>query len=472
MRPLAWLALAIGLIPVLAGCGGGATPTPETTPTPEAMAGKARLVALSPIVEFHEREMDEGTEVAVDETIGIEPGANVLTKQGGRAKLVWDGFLTHELLTDTDTLLSFSQPGRRHAILDQATGTGRYVLEGPGEPATLTVKAGWVNIQVKQGTADFVVSLVPGTEPSAWLVMLEGTADVDRDGELVNLTTGQAAGFTESGPLPEAMDIDTALVKAWYEDVAKGTATTSIAGVAFRCVVSADSADFLSRAQADAPAAGEPLAKGTVVEAIQRDDTGQWLRVKPLGKPIDGWVGAEDLVCGGPISSVSTTAPGETGPPTPTAPLPTRAFLPVRGTPTLLAAPTPTPTPTIGAAAEISFSAGDDEIFEGECTTLRWTVKNVRAYYVDGEGKAGDTGSMKVCPDETTTYELRAVKRDGSEETKSVTVKVRQREEPTSPPVPTETSAPPPAPAETPVAPPQPSETPGSPPFATDTPTP
>jgi len=480
MTRAALLSLAFAL-PILAACGGPTpTPTPAATATP--VAGKPRLTALQPVVEFHPRELDAGQNLEADATIEVEPGANIITREGGRARLVWDDFLIHDLLTDTDTLVSLSKPDLRYAVLDQATGTGRYLLVGPGEPATLTVKAGWIEIGVAEGEADFVVSLVPGTEPSAWLAMLQGQAVVRRgagDEAPVTLSAGKAAGFSERGAMPEGMDVDVGLIKAWYDDVAKGEAETSIVAVAYRCKVVVDAATLRQSASADAAPVGGPLAKDTVVGVLQRDEAGQWLRVKPLAKPDVGWAAVTDLSCSGPVASVSTTLPGELTAPTATLARPTRLLAPAtRGTPTILPLATPTRTAT-AAAAEISFSADDDDINEGDCTTLRWTVKNVREYYVEGEGQTGDSGSMRVCPRSTESFSLRAVRRDGVEESRSVTVRVRPRAQPTAVPTnppaqPTNTSAPPPGPtntsppaaSDTPV--PAPSDTPQ--PFATDTP--
>ena len=437
-RTIPGLATAVILAPMLIGCG-SATPTPAPTATPEAQAAAPVLTALKPVVEFRNKETEAGTMLEADEAVDVEPGANILTRDGGRATLAWDGFLTHELLTDTDTLVSLSQPETRYAILDQATGTGRYTLAGAGEPTTLTVKARWIKIDVTSGPADFIVSLVPGSEPSAWLAVLDGTAEVRRteggDGEeVVTLSAGQAAGFGETGELSTPRDVDAAVIKAWYDAAAEGEAETSIVGVAYRCEVTEDDTPFLSEADAEAEAVGDPLSAGTIVEVVQRDETAAWLRVKPIAKAETGWVSVENLDCSGPAGSVSTTAPGETGAPTPTVLLPTRV-LPTRGTPTvaLLGTATPTPSPT-PAAFTAELSAGDDEIDAGDCTTLRWTVRGVKAYYVNGEGKAGETGGTTVCPDETTTYTLRVVKQDGTEETRSVKVKVREKEATNTPP--------------------------------------
>lgn len=486
MKRSAMVLALFGLPLALAACRGDASPTPGPA-TPTSLAGGApNLTAIQPVVEYRPGELEQGEELEPQDTRALEPGANILTREGGRALVEWPGFLTNDLLTDTDTLLSLSEPGKRQVLLDQLTGTSRFTLEGPGEPATVTVKLNWIDVEVTQAPAEFIVSVVPGETPSAWVVMLQGEGRVTRlaagaaltdtataatepatgaaeDGEGIVVASGQGAGFAESGPAPLVMEVDAALVRAWYDDLARGAARTSILGPAFRCEVTAAETVLLAEPTPDAPVLGDPLTLGTVVEVIRRDEDGAYLQVRPLTARQPGWASAADLACSGPVMALPTSLPGEDLP-TPTVPLPTRGPLVVTVPVATIGVPTPTstPTPTAAAAAEIKFSVDDDEIDAGECTTLRWTVRNVQAYFVNGQGRAGDTGSQEVCPDETTTYTLRVVKVDGSEESRSVTVEVREAEA-TSPPAPTN----PPAPTD----PPDPTDPPPTdPPDPTDPP--
>jgi hypothetical protein len=91
----------------------------------------------------------------------------------------------------------------------------------------------------------------------------------------------------------------------------------------------------------------------------------------------------------------------------------------------------------------------------GECTTLEWSTEQAIKVYLDGRG-VDLSGSTEVCPTETTTYTLLAVRQDGTEVNRSVTVEVDvPTETPTETPEPTSTSAPvtkPPPPTETPTA--------------------
>lgn len=73
--------------------------------------------------------------------------------------------------------------------------------------------------------------------------------------------------------------------------------------------------------------------------------------------------------------------------------------------------------------AQINFWVDNGTINVGQCTTLRWDVQNVKAVYLNDQGVAGK-GSQQVCPTSTTTYTLRVVKQDDSQETRQVTVNV------------------------------------------------
>jgi uncharacterized Zn-binding protein involved in type VI secretion len=88
------------------------------------------------------------------------------------------------------------------------------------------------------------------------------------------------------------------------------------------------------------------------------------------------------------------------------------------------AAPPPPQAPPPSGPADIQFWADHNDIEAGECTTIRWHVTGVRAYYVDGHPGAGDDGAKDVCPCSTETYTLQAILGDGSTEERQVTVEV------------------------------------------------
>jgi peptidoglycan-associated lipoprotein len=91
-----------------------------------------------------------------------------------------------------------------------------------------------------------------------------------------------------------------------------------------------------------------------------------------------------------------------------------------------------TPPPTV-----VSFSADPSTVLPGEATNLKWSVLNATDLSIDhGVGTVSDTGTRRVVPSGTTTYNLTASGPGGGPVTASVQVVV------STPPPP-----PPPAPA-------------------------
>ena len=94
------------------------------------------------------------------------------------------------------------------------------------------------------------------------------------------------------------------------------------------------------------------------------------------------------------------------------------------------AQPTPTPFPTATPSADVNFWTDNSTINQGQCTINHWRTQNVQAvyYYHDGQnwqehGVAG-TGDMQECPQQSITYYLRVVHRDGSVEQQAIRVNV------------------------------------------------
>lgn len=98
--------------------------------------------------------------------------------------------------------------------------------------------------------------------------------------------------------------------------------------------------------------------------------------------------------------------------------------------------------PVSSCEPSISFWAESAEVFQGQCTTLRWDVENVDAIYLNGTGVVGH-GAQKVCPTGSTTYTLRILTYIG-EVSRFVTVNVTH-------PAPTSTPIPSPTPTEQPI---------------------
>ncbi len=143
---------------------------------------------------------------------------------------------------------------------------------------------------------------------------------------------------------------------------------------------------------------------------------------------------------------VPTAMPTETGVPTPTPTAteaqPTATSVPPTATPVAPTATTipptatpvpptatprpPTSTPTTPPAPTIqSLVANPPTINKGSCSRISWAVVGViSAVYFDGEG-VGDHDFRDKCPNQTTTYILRAVG-PGGERTANITVEVAQ----------------------------------------------
>lgn len=172
------------------------------------------------------------------------------------------------------------------------------------------------------------------------------------------------------------------------------------------------------------------LPSGTNAEITGRDGTRQWWQIRFAPAPNGtGWVTAD--------ASLSKTVnvdnvPIAVAPPTPTG-------IPVN-TPTTAVTPTPFPTSVPPTATEepptetptatatqtnnqIDFEVSPTSIRGGECVNVNWTVTGVREVYYQGQGVQG-IGDQTECPAETTTYRLRVVRQDGSEQIEDRTVEV------------------------------------------------
>jgi hypothetical protein len=85
-----------------------------------------------------------------------------------------------------------------------------------------------------------------------------------------------------------------------------------------------------------------------------------------------------------------------------------------------------TVTLTVGAnnaQSPVDFTADATQVIKGQCTVLRWRVVDVRAVYLNNVGVPGES-SQSVCPEVTTSYELRIVNSDGTTTIKSIPVSV------------------------------------------------
>lgn len=90
----------------------------------------------------------------------------------------------------------------------------------------------------------------------------------------------------------------------------------------------------------------------------------------------------------------------------------------------------PTPAPTQTPVPGISFTTTSNNIVQGQCVTNRWSTSNVQAVYYFQQGQnwqnhgVEGVGSRQECPAQTTTYFLRVQMRDGTVQTRELTVAV------------------------------------------------
>lgn len=152
-------------------------------------------------------------------------------------------------------------------------------------------------------------------------------------------------------------------------------------------------------------------------EIVGRSEDGRWWAVAIPSAPGGiGWVSVDFVV--------ATNAENVPVIDSPAPPVIVPTAIPV-------ATPTPVPAATATPAAQITFTADQTTIDQGQCTTIRWSAQNVQAVWINPSYNNFDqtprptTGSQQVCPASTTTYNMRVMLRDGSIVTQSVTITVR-----------------------------------------------
>jgi len=82
-----------------------------------------------------------------------------------------------------------------------------------------------------------------------------------------------------------------------------------------------------------------------------------------------------------------------------------------------------------GQGVSINLRADSTKLREGDCTILRWDVDGAKSVYIsDGKQENGVSahGSAQVCPKETVTYRLRAIRWDNYEERRELQIKVEK----------------------------------------------
>ena len=85
-------------------------------------------------------------------------------------------------------------------------------------------------------------------------------------------------------------------------------------------------------------------------------------------------------------------------------------------------------------AINIAFWSDDSQIQQGECTNLQWNVQNADSISLS-ESSVSSSGSLQICPSQTTTYTLSAAGVSGQDQ-RALTITVA------SPPAPQDTNPP------------------------------
>lgn len=170
------------------------------------------------------------------------------------------------------------------------------------------------------------------------------------------------------------------------------------------------------------------LPAGGKAEITGRDETREWWQIKTqLGPEGRAWVIANPEFS----ETINTDAlPVVPAPPTPTGTptdTPTATATPTNTPPATSTPAPPTNTPTSTASPtpsqQIQFLIEPTKIKSGECVQVGWNVTGVKEVYYQGQGVAGQDRRTE-CPTQTTTFTLRVVKQDNSEEQKQITVEV------------------------------------------------
>ncbi len=169
------------------------------------------------------------------------------------------------------------------------------------------------------------------------------------------------------------------------------------------------------------------LPAGASTEITGKSDNGEWWQVKFAPAPNGlGWITADpafSTVTNAQNVPIAAAPPTPTGTPTAT-PTDTPTITPTNSPVPPTSTPTPTPTAT-KPSSQIDFKVNPTSIQGGQCVEVSWNVVGVKEVYYQEQGVAG-TDKRTECPAQTTTFTLRVVKQDNTEQIERVTVEVIQ----------------------------------------------
>jgi hypothetical protein len=187
--------------------------------------------------------------------------------------------------------------------------------------------------------------------------------------------------------------------------------------------------------------------------------------VQAIAIASDGTASAPDSVVvhvGGAVAKVptGTPTPVPTDGPTdvvPARPTDTPTLVPTDVVPTEVVptdvptrvptdVPTGVPTEVPTAVPQIDFWADAEQVNAGSCTKIHWRVQDVQAVFINGNGVAGE-GSHKTCPCTDETHTLTVTLMDGSQTSRTLTIRVKGSCVTPSPTTKPPDTTPPPVPA-------------------------
>ena len=380
---------------------GGLTPGGPALAEP----GEGTLAAISSPVLFREDQRQEFQPLASGATVRVQPGGNTVVGELGRAVISWPGYVTTELMASADVLVSLALPSEQRMVLDQSKGTVSYVLPGDGQAADFSVVAQWATVEVRRGSARFLVSVENTADEAIEVVVVEGSVGVVVDDSMIDLLAGEGVRLEPGSSVLTAVSVDLDDVWSWYESTVAGHGEGVLRVVGSR---GEDSTSKAPTAAVDPPTAALRVSS-TDIELGDCVDL-SWSASNAVAAQLDG-------------SAVDTAGETTVCPEAETLYVLEVVARDGRSARDSVRVRVRVPVMTV------AFSSGDAVIALGECTRLAWQTENSERVSLDGEPVDG-SGHRDVCPTSDTEYTLEAVGRDGTVESRSVTVSVELQAEP------------------------------------------
>ena len=306
------------------------------------------------------------------------------------------------------------------------------IIDTPDDATLLTF--GINGVEVTLGSTAFLQTFSPEGSDEALLRigMLEGLGFITADGQTTRIADGEEttipldANLEANGAPSPASTFDTSelgVMAAFVENLEFDNSAAPVETVSVPCTVSTDTA--FSAGLRVGPGENRTqrawLTANRPVTVTGVSDDGEWWQLDkfeafPSGanSVVELWVHVDDVVASGDCANIGAAdAPPIIAPPQPQ---------------------TASPTPSDDTDEPIVIITEDapepiiqiwTEDVEGSnriaCTNINWHIEYVSAMYLVGASPqpqplSGITGSYEVCPRVTTTYYIRIVYTDGSQE--------------------------------------------------------